>query len=56
MLLTKSLIKFNKLLVKIPKQTKRIWDLQKIDGDINFFLKIKFKYQKMNGVLHHSFY
>ena len=27
MLLTKSLIKFNKLLVKIPKQTRRIWDL-----------------------------
>ena len=27
MLLTKTLIKFNNLLVKIPKQTKRLWDL-----------------------------
>ena len=27
MLLTKTLIKFNNLLVKIPKQTKRVWDL-----------------------------
>ena len=27
MLLTKYVIKFNKLLVKIPKQTKRVWDL-----------------------------
>ena len=27
MLLTKNLVKFNKLLVKIPRQTKRIWDL-----------------------------
>ena len=27
MLLTKTIIKFNSLLVKIPKQTKRIWDL-----------------------------
>ena len=27
MLLTKTLIKFNNILVKIPNQTKRIWDL-----------------------------
>ena len=27
MLLTKTLIKLNHLLVKIPKQTKRVWDL-----------------------------
>ena len=27
MLLTKNIIKFNKLFVKIPKQTKRVWDL-----------------------------
>ncbi len=27
MLLTKTLIKFNNLLVRIPKQTKRVWDL-----------------------------
>jgi hypothetical protein len=27
MLLTKSLIKFNKIIVKIPKVTKRVWDL-----------------------------
>ena len=27
MLLTKNIIKFNKLLVKIPEQTKRVWDL-----------------------------
>ena len=27
MLLTKTLIKFNNLLVKIPRQTKRVWDL-----------------------------
>ena len=27
MLLTKNIIKFNKLLVKIPRQTKRVWDL-----------------------------
>ena len=27
MLLTKTLIKFNNLLVKIPKQTRRVWDL-----------------------------
>ncbi len=27
MLLTKTLIKFNNLLVKIPSQTKRVWDL-----------------------------
>ena len=27
MLLTKSIVKFNKLLVKIPKQTRHVWDL-----------------------------
>ena len=27
MLLTKNIIKFNKLFVKIPRQTKRVWDL-----------------------------
>jgi len=27
MLLTKNFIKFNNLLVKIPNQTKRVWDL-----------------------------
>ena len=27
MLLTKSTIKFNKFFVKIPSQTKRVWDL-----------------------------
>tara|TARA_B100000902_G_scaffold347121_1_gene354241 strand:- start:88 stop:210 length:123 start_codon:yes stop_codon:yes gene_type:complete len=27
MLITKKLIKLNKIFVKIPKQTKRIWDL-----------------------------
>jgi len=26
MLLTKNLIRFNKMLVKIPGQTKRVWD------------------------------
>ena len=35
MLLTNNIVKFNKLLVKIPRQTKRVWDLVKIDGDIN---------------------
>ena len=27
MLLTKNIIKFNNLFVKIPRQTKRVWDL-----------------------------
>ncbi len=27
MLLTRSIIKFNRLFVKIPRQTKRVWDL-----------------------------
>ncbi len=27
MLLTKNLIRFNKMLVKIPSQTKRVWDI-----------------------------
>ena len=35
MLLTNNIVKFNKLLVKIPKQTKRVWDLAEIDGVTN---------------------
>jgi len=27
MLITKNLIRFNNILIKIPKQTKRVWDL-----------------------------
>ena len=27
MLLTKNIVKFNNLFVKIPRQTKRVWDL-----------------------------
>ena len=34
MLLTNNIVKFNKLLVKIPRQTKRV-EFSKIDGDIN---------------------
>jgi len=27
MLITKNILKFNKLLINIPRQTKRVWDL-----------------------------
>ena len=37
MLLTKNIVKFNKLLVKIPKQTKRVWDLAENRWDIKKF-------------------
>lgn len=41
MLLTKTLIKFNNILVKIPNQTKRIWDLSENRWGYKFFSKKK---------------
>ena len=41
MLLTKNIIKFNKLLVKIPKQTKRVWDLAENRWGYKFLSKKK---------------
>ena len=43
MLLTKTLIKFNNLLVKIPKQTKRVWDLAENRWGYKKTKKIKLK-------------
>ena len=52
MLLTKTLIKFNNILVKIPNQTKRIWDLSENRWGYKFFSKKKnnyfIKYVKLN--------
>lgn len=41
MLLTKTLIKFNNILVKIPNQTKRIWDLSENRWGYKLFSKKK---------------
>ena len=41
MLLTKNIVKFNKLLVKIPKQTKRVWDLAENRWGYKFLSKKK---------------
>ena len=52
MLLTKTLIKFNNILVKIPNQTKRIWDLSENRWGYKLFSKKKnnflIKYVKLN--------
>ncbi len=42
MLLTKTLIKFNNFLVKIPRQTKRVWDLAENRWGYKKLQKIKF--------------
>ena len=39
MLLTNNIVKFNKLLVKIPRQTKRVWDLNKNRWGYKFLRK-----------------
>ena len=44
MLLTKTLIKFNNLLVKIPSQTKRVWDLAENRWGYKKSKKIKYLY------------
>ena len=45
MLLTKTLIKFNSLLVKIPKQTKRVWDLAENRWGYKKSKKTKFNFK-----------
>ena len=41
MLLTKNIIKLNNLLVKIPAQTKRIWDTAENRWGFRFFKKAR---------------
>ena len=41
MLLTNNIVKFNKLLVKIPRQTKRVWDLAENRWGYKFLKKEK---------------
>ena len=41
MLLTKNIIKFNNLFVKIPRQTKRVWDLAENRWGYKFLKKEK---------------
>ena len=48
MLLTKTLIKFNNFLVKIPRQTKRVWDLAEIDGVTKKLQKLNFILKQIN--------
>ena len=42
MLLTKNIIRFNKLLSKCPDKLEEFGTYLKTDGDINFFLRNKY--------------
>ena len=37
MLLTKNLIKFNNMLIKIPEETRRVWDVSENRWGFKFF-------------------
>lgn len=41
MLLTNKLIKFNKILIRIPDENKRIWDISENRWGFRFHSKIK---------------